>query len=148
MQKTTMVKAHEASKNRKWFLIDATDLVLGRLAVASANILRGKNKPNFTLNVDCGDNLIIINTDKIKLTGNKEEKEFKYNHSGFIGGLRKRSLGTMVEKYSDELVYDAIKNMLPGNRLSRQIIKKLYVYKGPKYDQEAQKPEQIKIQDK
>ena len=145
MQKTTMVKNEQAAKNRKWFLIDATDLVLGRLAVESANILRGKNKVDFTLNVDCGDNLIIINTDKVKLTGNKEENEFKYNHSGYIGGLRKRSYATMLEKYSDELVYDAIKNMLPKNRLSRQIIKKLHLFKGEKHDHEAQKPEQIKL---
>ncbi len=145
MQKTTMVKKEQAAKNRKWFLIDATDLVLGRLAVESANILRGKNKVDFTLNVDCGDNLIIINTDKVKLTGNKEENEFKYNHSGYIGGLRKRSYATMLEKYSDELVYDAIKNMLPKNRLSRQIIKKLHLFKGEKHDHEAQKPEQIKL---
>ncbi len=145
MQKTTMMKKEDAIKNRKWFLIDATDLVLGRLAVESANILRGKNKPDFTLNVDCGDNLIIINSDKIKVTGNKEEKEFRYNHSGFIGGMRKRSVGEMIEKYSDELIYDAIKNMLPKNRLSRQIIKKLHIYKGPVHDHEAQKPEQIKL---
>ncbi len=145
MQKTTMMKKEDAIKNRKWFLIDATDLVLGRLAVESANILRGKNKPNFTLNVDCGDNLIIINSDKIKVTGNKEENEFRYNHSGYIGGMRKRSVGEMIEKYSDELIYDAIKNMLPKNRLSRQIIKKLHIYKGSVHDHEAQKPEQIKL---
>lgn len=145
MQKTTMMKKEDAIKNRKWYLIDATDLVLGRLAVESANILRGKNKPDFTLNVDCGDNLVIINSDKIKVTGNKEEKEFRYNHSGFIGGMRKRSVGEMIEKYSDELLYDAIKNMLPKNRLSRQIIKKVHIYKGPVHDQEAQKPEQIKL---
>lgn len=145
MQKTTMLTKEAASKDRKWFLIDATDLVLGRLAVASANILRGKEKPTFTLNVDCGDNLIIINSDKIKLTGNKEDKEFKYNHSGYIGGLRKRSYQTMLDKYSDELLYDAIKNMLPRNRLSRQIIKKLHIYKTSNHEHEAQKPEQIKI---
>ncbi len=145
MQKTTMMKKEDAAKNRKWFLIDATDLVLGRLAVESANILRGKNKPDFTLNVDCGDNLIIINSDNIKVTGNKEENEFRYNHSGYIGGMRKRSVGEMIEKYSDELIYDAIKNMLPKNRLSRQIIKKLHIYKGPSHDHEAQKPEQIKL---
>ncbi len=145
MQKTTMMKKEDAIKNRKWFLIDATDLVLGRLAVESANILRGKNKPDFTLNVDCGDNLIIINSDKVKVTGNKEENEFRYNHSGYIGGMRKRSVGEMIEKYSDELIYDAIKNMLPKNRLSRQIIRKLHIYKGPAHDHEAQKPEQIKL---
>lgn len=145
MQKTTMLKKEEAAKNRKWLLVDATDLILGRLAVEAANILRGKNKPNFTLNVDCGDNLIIINTDKIKVSSNKDEREYRYNHSGYIGGLRKRSVKTMIEKYSDELVYDAIKNMLPKNRLSRQIIKKLHVYKNDKHDHEAQKPETIKL---
>lgn len=146
MQKTTMLKKEEAAKNRKWYLIDASDLILGRLAVESANILRGKNKPDFTLNVDCGDNLIIINTNKIKVSSNKAEREFRYNHSGFIGGMRKRSVETMIEKYSDELVYDAIKNMLPKNRLSRQIIKKLHVFKTEKHDHEAQKPELIKLE--
>lgn len=146
MQKTTMVKKEEAAKNRKWYLIDATDLILGRLAVESANILRGKNKPDFTLNVDCGDNLIIINTNKVKVSSNKAEREFRYNHSGFIGGMRKRSVQTMIDKYSDELVYDAIKNMLPKNRLSRQIMKKLHVFKTEKHDHEAQKPEIIKLE--
>ncbi len=146
MQKTTMVKKEEAAKNRKWYLIDATDLILGRLAVESANILRGKNKPDFTLNVDCGDNLIIINTNKVKVSSDKAEREFRYNHSGYIGGMRKRSVQTMIEKYSDELVYDAIKNMLPKNRLSRQIIKKLHVFKTEKHDHEAQKPEIIKLE--
>ena len=92
MQKTTMAKKEVVQKNRKWYVIDATGVVLGKLAVKAADILRGKNKPTFTPNVDCGDNLIIINTDKVVLTGNKTTKEFRYNHSGYIGGLRKRSV--------------------------------------------------------
>lgn len=145
MQKSTMMKREDAIQNRKWYIIDASDLILGKLSVEVANILRGKNKPSFTPNVDCGDHVIIINSDKIKVTGNKLETEYRYSHSGYIGGLRKRSLKTMIEKYSDELVYDSIKNMLPKNRLSRQIIKKLYVYKNDKHNHDAQKPIKYEI---
>ncbi|MGL4617403.1 MAG: 50S ribosomal protein L13 [Mycoplasmoidaceae bacterium] len=140
MQKTTMLKKEQAMENKKWYIIDATDLILGRLSTNVANLLRGKNKTSFTPNVDCGDYVIIINTDKIKLTGNKLENEKKYNHSGYIGGLRVRSLKTMKEKYSDELVKNAIKNMLPKNKLSNQIISKLHLYKNDVHNHQAQKP--------
>lgn len=140
MQKTTFVKNEQALMNKKWYIIDATDQILGRLSVEVANLLRGKNKPDFTPNVDCGDNVIIINSDKIKLSSNKDEKEFWYNHSGYIGGLRKRSGKEMIQKYSDELIYEAIEGMLPKNRLSRQLIKKLHIYKKDIHKHEAQKP--------
>lgn len=145
MQKTTMLKKETAAKNRVWYMIDASGVVLGKLAVAAANILRGKNKPNFTPNVDCGDNLIIINTDKVVVTGNKATKEFRYNHSGYIGGIRKRSVREMIQKYSDELVMIAVKGMLPKNRLAEKIIKKLHVYKDGGKDHSKQKPKLIKV---
>ncbi|MGL5640098.1 MAG: 50S ribosomal protein L13 [Mycoplasmoidaceae bacterium] len=145
MQKTTMLKKEQAMENKKWYIIDATDLILGRLSTNVANLLRGKNKTSFTPNVDCGDYVIIINTDKIKLTGNKLENENKYNHSGYIGGLRVRSLKTMKEKYSDELVRNAIKNMLPKNKLSNQMITKLHLYKNDVHNHQAQKPIEYKV---
>ncbi|XQP55950.1 MAG: 50S ribosomal protein L13 [Mycoplasmoidaceae bacterium] len=145
MQKTTMLKKETAANNRVWYTIDATGVVLGKLAVTAANILRGKNKPNFTPNTDCGDNLIIINTDKVIVTGNKLDKEFRYNHSGYIGGIRKRSLREMIANYSDELVTIAVKGMLPKNRLSEKIIRKLHVYKDAGKDHSKQKPKLIKV---
>ncbi|MCQ2748309.1 MAG: 50S ribosomal protein L13 [Mycoplasmoidaceae bacterium] len=108
-------------------------------------MLRGKSKPNFTPNIDCGDYLIITNTDKVVVTANKPTKEFRYNHSGYIGGIRKRSVKEMLEKYSDELVTIAIKGMLPKNRLSAKIIRKLHVYKDAGKDHSKQKPKQIKV---
>lgn len=145
MQKTTFIKNEEALKNKKWYIIDATDKVLGRLAVEVSNLLRGKNKPSFTPNVDCGDFVIIVNSDKVILSSNKGEREKWYSHSGYIGGLRERTGDQMIEKYSDELIYDAIKGMLPKNRLSNQIIKKLHVYKNANYPQKAQKPIEYKL---
>lgn len=140
-----MLKKEQAMANKKWYIIDATDLVLGRLSTNVANLLRGKNKTSFTPNVDCGDYVVIINTDKIKLTGNKLENENKYNHSGYIGGLRVRSYRTMKEKYSDELVRNSIKNMLPKNKLSNQIITKLHLYKNDTHNHQAQKPIEYKV---
>ncbi|MCF0217704.1 MAG: 50S ribosomal protein L13 [Malacoplasma sp.] len=145
MQKTTFVKKETALNNRKWYLIDATDLVLGKLAVSAANLLRGKNKVDFTPNVDCGDYLVIINSDKVALTSDKAEKEIWYTHSGYIGGLKAKSGKEMLAKYSNKLVYDAIKGMLPKNTLSRYIIKKLFVYKDANHQQKAQKPIELKI---
>ena len=145
MQKTTMLKKEQAMANKKWYIIDATDLVLGRLSTNVANLLRGKNKTSFTPNVDCGDYVVIINTDKIKLTGNKLENENKYNHSGYIGGLRVRWYRTMKEKYSDELGRNSIKNMLPKNKLSNQIITKLHLYKNDTHNHQAQKPIEYKV---
>lgn len=145
MQKTTFIKHEEALKNKKWYLIDASDVILGRLAVEVANILRGKNKPDFTPNVDCGDYVVIINSDKIKLSSDKAQKEKWYTHSGYIGGLRERSGQVMIDKYSDELIYQAIKGMLPKNRLSRSMMKKLHIYKNANHNQEAQKPIEYKI---
>lgn len=117
------------TNQRKWYQIDATNCILGKLAVMAANILQGKNKKNFVRNQDCGDYLVITNAKNVKLSGNKATKEFWYNHSGYIGGLRKRSGKVMIEKYADELVTTAVKGMLPKNKLAKKMIKKLHVFK-------------------
>lgn len=148
MQKTTFLKKEQVLNNKKWYIIDATDQILGRLAIEVANILRGKNKPSFTPNVDSGDNVIIINSDKVKLSSDKAEKEIWYSHSGYIGGLRARPGKVMLSKYSDELVVGAVKGMLPKNRLSNQLIKKLHVYKNDKHPHEAQKAETYTLKHK
>lgn len=143
--KTTMLKKEVAAKNRVWYTIDASGVVLGKLAVVAADILRGKNKPTFTPNVDCGDYVIITNSNKVIVTANKADKEFRYTHSGYIGGIRKRSVREMIAKYSDELVTEAIRGMLPKNRLADKIIKKLYVYKDGGKDHSKQKPKVLKV---
>jgi len=112
--KTFMEK--KETVNRKWYVIDAENLPLGRVATKAANLLRGKHKVTFTPHVDCGDYVIIINADKVKLTGNKLEQKMYYNHSGFPGGLRERNAKTMIEKYPVEMVERAVKGMLPHNR--------------------------------
>ena len=145
MQKTTMIKKEVIEKDRKWFVVDATDLVLGKLAVNVANILRGKNKPIWTPNVDCGDNVIVINASKVKLTGDKLDNEFWYSHSHYMGGLRKRSGKEMITKYSEELITNAVRRMLPKNKLSRKIITKLHVYEGSDHIHVAQNPVEIKV---
>ena len=131
--------------NRKWYVIDATDKPLGRVATLAATYLRGKNKPTFTPHIDCGDNIIIINAEKVLLTGNKEEKKIYYNHSMYQGGLRERTAKEMRESYPEEMVERAIKGMLPHNRLGRQMYKKLFVYKGSEHKHEAQKPEVLEV---
>lgn len=131
--------------NRKWYVIDATDKPLGRVATLAATYLRGKNKPTFTPHIDCGDNIIIINAEKVLLTGNKEEKKIYYNHSMYQGGLRERTAKEMRERYPEEMVERAVKGMLPHNRLGRQMYKKLFVYKGSEHKHEAQKPEVLEV---
>ncbi len=131
--------------DKKWYLIDAEDVVLGRLATEVASILRGKHKPTFTPHVDTGDYVIIINAEKVRLTGNKLEDKIYYNYSGYQGGLRKRTAKEMVEKYPIEMVERAIKGMLPKNRLGRAMFKKVFVYEGSTHKHESQKPEILKI---
>lgn len=147
MQKTTFLKKEQVM-NKKWYLVDASNMILGKLSVEVANLLRGKNKVDFTPNVDCGDNVIIINSAKIKLSSNKAEKEFWHTHSGYIGGLRTRSGKEMIDNYSDELISMSIKNMMPRNKLSNHSLKKLHIYKNSNYPQIAQKPIEFKIKDK
>ena len=130
---------------RKWYVIDAEGLNLGRVATKAATVLRGKHKPTFTPHVDCGDYVIIINAEKVNLTGNKLNDKMYYNHSGFPGGLRERNAKTMIENYPEEMMERAVKGMLPHGRLGRQMGKKLFVYKGADHKHEAQKPIEMKV---
>ena len=137
--KTFMLRKEDVE--HKWYVIDAEGQVLGKVAALAASVLRGKNKPTFTPYVACGDNVIIINAEKVVLTGNKLDKKMYYNHSGYPGGLRERTARTMKEKYPVEMVERAIKNMLPKNRLGRDMYRQLFVYAGNEHKHEAQKPE-------
>ena len=131
--------------DRKWYVIDAAELPLGRAATKAATILRGKHKATFTPHIDCGDYVIIINADKVKLTGNKINDKMYYNHSGFPGGLRTRNAKTMLESYPVEMVERAVNGMLPNGPLGRQMYRKLFVYAGSEHKHEAQKPTTITI---
>ena len=137
--------AHAETVERKWYVVDAAGVPLGRLASRVASVLRGKNKPTFTPNVDCGDFVIIINTDKAVLTGKKLENKFYRYHTGYIGGLKEISYKKMMEEKSDLAVYEAVKGMLPKNSLGRVMLKKLKVYKGAEHNHSAQKPEELKV---
>ena len=140
---TFMQKKTEVA--RKWYVIDANDLPLGRVAAKAAHVLRGKHKVTFTPHVDCGDYVIIINASKVKLTGNKLNNKMYYNHSGYTGGLRVRSAKVMKESYPEEIIERAVKGMLPKGRLGRQMYKKLFVYAGAEHKHDAQKPVEMKI---
>ena len=129
----------------KWYVVDAEGMVLGRLASQVATILRGKNKPTFTPNVDMGDYVIVINTDKVVLTGKKLEKKFYTYHTGYVGGLKQTPYKQMMATKSDVVVYEAVKGMLPHNTLGKSMIKKLRVYKGDKHEHAAQQPEMLKL---
>ena len=137
--------ANNDAVEAKWYVVDADGMVLGRLASQVATILRGKNKPTFTPNVDCGDHVIIINCDKVRLTGKKLDQKEYITHSGYIGGLKRTKYGKMMEEKSDLVVYTAVKGMLPKNVLSSKMLKKLRVYKGAEHNQTAQSPEVIKF---
>ena len=141
--KTYMAKAETVE--RKWYVIDAEGVVLGRLATKVAAVLRGKHKPTFTPNVDCGDFVIVINTDKVVLTGKKLEDKFYRYHTGYIGGLKEVAYKKMMAEKSDLAVYEAVRGMLPKNALGRATIKKLRVYKGADHNHAAQKPETLKV---
>src|SRR5574344_8022 len=130
---------------RTWYVIDATDVNLGRLAAKAAHVLRGKHKPTYTPNVDCGDNVIVINASKVNLTGNKLDDKIYYNHSGYTGGLRERTARVMRDEYPVEMVERAIKGMLPKTRLGRQMYKKLFVYAGSEHPHAAQQPVEMKV---
>ena len=142
--KTTFMEKKETVK-RNWYVIDATDLTLGRLATEVANLLRGKGKVTYTPHVDCGDFVIVTNANKVKLTGNKLNDKMYYNHSGFPGGLRERNAAEMIEKYPVEMIERAVKGMLPKNRLGRQQIKKLKENADANYVEKAQQPKEYKV---
>ena len=143
MKNTFMQK--KETVERKWYVLDATDLPLGRVATKAAHMLRGKHKVTFTPHIDCGDYIIITNASKVKLTGNKLNDKMYYNHSGYTGGLRERNAAEMIEKYPVEMVERAVKGMLPHNRLGRAMGKKLFVYSGAEHKHEAQKPMVMEI---
>lgn len=134
------VSANKATVNKEWVVIDATGLVLGRLASTVARILRGKHKTNFTPHVDCGDNVIVVNAEKVVLTGDKMTDKEYVRHSGYPGGQRRQSPKDILVKYPERLVEKAVKGMLPKNRLGRSIYKNLKVVVGPEHKYQAQKP--------
>ncbi|MBQ7340173.1 MAG: 50S ribosomal protein L13 [Clostridia bacterium] len=137
--------AHAEDVVRKWYVVDAEGIPMGRLASRVAAILRGKNKPTFTPNVDTGDFVIIVNTDKVVLTGKKLEKKYYRYHTGYIGHLKEIQYKTLMATKSDLAVYEAVKGMLPKNSLGRKMLTKLKVYKGPEHNHQAQKPEVLKL---
>ena len=130
---------------RKWYVIDAEGKPLGRVASKAAHMLRGKHKPTFTPHIDCGDYIIIVNAEKVLLTGNKLNDKMYYNHSMYPGGLRERNAKEMRENYPIEMIERAVKGMLPHNRLGRAMGKKLFVYEGENHPHTAQKPTQIEV---
>jgi large subunit ribosomal protein L13 len=141
--KTFIAKEQEVEK--KWYLVDADDKVLGRIATQIAVRLRGKHKPIFTPHTDTGDFVVVVNAEKIRLTGSKWDKKIYYWHSGYIGGLKQISAKKLVEKKPEELVRLAVRRMLPKNSLGRRQFKKLKVYAGPEHPHEAQQPEKLEI---
>ncbi len=128
---------------RKWYLVDAQGLTLGRMASEVAKVLRGKNKPEFTPHVDTGDYVVIVNAEKVKVTGKKLKQKIYYNHSDYVGGMRETTLSDMMQKKPERVVELAVKGMLPKGPLGREMIKKLHVYAGPEHKQQAQKPEAL-----
>lgn len=142
-RQTTIAKANEIQ--RKWYVVDATGKPLGRLVSQIAMILTGKNKPIYTPNVDCGDYVIVINAEKVALSGNKLHNKKYYNASGFAGGLRVRTAEVMIDKYPCEMIERSVHGMVPKGCLGRQIEKKLFVYAGPNHKHEAQKPEVLEL---
>ena len=133
--------ASPATIDRKWYVVDATDMTLGRLASEVAKVLRGKNKPIFTPHIDCGDNVIVINAEKIKVTGKKMDQKVYYHHSDYVGGLKEATLREKLEKKPEQVIELTVKGMLPKGPLGRQMFTKLHVYAGPEHKHEAQKPE-------
>ena len=141
--KTYMATA--SSIERKWYVVDAADYTLGRLASQVAAVLRGKNKPIYTPFIDCGDNVIVINAEKVQFTGKKLDQKVYYKHSDYVGGMKETTLRELMQKNPEKVVELAVKGMLPKGPLGREMYKKLHVYAGPDHDQAAQKPEVLKF---
>ena len=144
MMKNSYMQKKETVE-RNWYIIDAENVNLGRLATRVADVVRGKHKPTYTPNIDCGDYVIVVNASKVNLTGNKLNDKIYYNHSGYTGGLRERTAKEMRENYSVEMIERAVKGMIPHTRLGRQVAKKLFVYEGASHPHMAQKPVEMKI---
>jgi len=141
---TRSVRAEDVE--RRWYVVDAEDLVLGRLASRVASVLRGKHKPSFTPHVDTGDHVIVVNADKVTLTGRKREQKTYYRHSGWTGGLRSITADKLLSSaHSDRVVRNAVRGMLPHNSLGRQMLSKLRVYAGPDHPHASQKPEELSL---
>jgi len=140
---TRFIKTEDA--DRKWHVIDANDLVLGRLAAKAATIIRGKHKPIFTPNMDTGDFVIVINAEKVKLTGKREQMKTYFTHSMYPGGVKVKTFAELKAKKPEYIITHAVKGMLPKNRLGRQLIKKLKVYAGAEHPHSAQKPEALSL---
>ena len=134
-----------AEVERKWYVVDAEGKTLGRMASAVAAVLRGKNKPTYTPHVDCGDYVIIINADKVAVTGKKRQEKIYKRHTGYPGGLKELTFEQMMEKHPEEVVRHAVKGMMPNGKLGRKMFKKLKVYAGPEHNHAAQKPEVLDI---
>ena len=135
--------ASPSTIERKWYVVDAEGLTLGRLASETAKILRGKNKPTFTPHIDTGDYVIIVNADKVKVTGKKLDQKIYYHHSDYVGGMKETTLREMMAKKPERVVELAVKGMLPKGPLGREMYKKLFVYAGPEHKHQAQKPEAL-----
>ncbi|RMF24957.1 MAG: 50S ribosomal protein L13 [Deltaproteobacteria bacterium] len=146
MQKVTKsLSVEEARRARRWYVIDAEGKPLGRLASRVAATLRGKHNPAFTPHVDCGDFVIVVNADKVALTGNKAQGKIYYRHSGYPGGIRAETAGHMLARCPEEVVRKAVVGMLPRNRLGRQLARKLKVYSGPDHPHSAQNPQPLAL---
>jgi large subunit ribosomal protein L13 len=141
--KTYSVKKEDITRN--WYLVDADGMVLGRLAVELAKILRGKNKPIYTTHLDVGDHVVVVNAGKVVLTGNKLEKKIYYHHSGYPGGLKETPYEDLIRERPELAIEKAVRGMLPKNRLGRSMLKKLHVYRGPDHPHQAQKPEELSL---
>jgi large subunit ribosomal protein L13 len=141
-----MNTTEKAKNDRKWYVIDATDLVLGRLSTAVATVLRGKHKPTFTPNIDGGDYVIVINAEKVALTGNKLEDKKYYRHSQYAGGLKTRTAQELLDGYPTKMIEFAVKGMLPKGKLGSDMYSRLYVYAGPEHEHAAQKPEAFPLE--
>jgi len=142
---TKSLTTEEALASRQWYVVDAAEQVLGRLATRVATVLRGKHNPAFTPHVDCGDFVVIVNADKIRMTGNKAKGKIHYTHSGYPGGTKARSAGDLLQKDPEKLIRQAVVGMLPRNRLGRQLATKLKIYTGAEHPHVAQQPQQLAV---
>ncbi len=141
--KTYSAKAQDI--RREWHLVDATDKTLGRLATEVARRLRGKHKPQFTPHVDTGDHIVVVNAEKVRVTGNKLEDKYYHRHTGYIGNLKSIKLGKMLETHPERVIQNAVKGMLPRNPLGRAMFRKLHVYAGPEHPHAAQQPTPLEL---
>ena len=137
--------ASPSNVEKKWYVVDADGKTLGRLASEIANVLRGKNKPTFTPHIDTGDYVIVVNAEKVKVTGKKLDQKVYYHHSEYVGGMKETTLREMMDKKPEFVITHAVKGMLPKGPLGSQMLKKLHVYVGPEHDHAAQKPEKLEF---